>query len=63
MMAKGGFPSFYRLLIHPRIQIDNDIDRRDEDLGGDEDDHDPFEVFAWLDRSAKTTTRVDSISA
>ncbi len=33
-------------LIHPGIQIHHDVDGGDQDLGGDEDDDDPFEVFA-----------------
>lgn len=33
--------------IHASIQVHHDVDRRDQDFSCDEDDNDPFEVFAW----------------
>lgn len=54
-MGEEGFPVFFvRLLIHTGIQINHDIDRGDEDLGGDEDDDDPFEVFACCGKEKRT---------
>jgi hypothetical protein len=33
-------------LVHAGVQVDEDVDGGDDDLGGDEHDYDPLEVFA-----------------
>lgn len=42
-----------RGLVHTGVQIDEDIDAGDNDLGSDEDNDDPFKVFACKSRLAK----------
>ena len=33
-------------LVHPGVQVDEDVDGGDDDFGGDENDDDPFEILA-----------------
>jgi len=46
-------------LVHTSVQVDEDVDGSDDDFGGDEDDDDPFEVFAC--RKEKVSTRSQRI--
>lgn len=39
--------SIARHLVNTSVQVDEDVDAGDDDFGGDEDDDDPFEIFAY----------------
>jgi hypothetical protein len=45
--ALSSTTSFVRL-VYAGIQVDEDVDGCDDDFGGDENDDDPFEIFACL---------------
>lgn len=38
-------PSF--VLVYAGVQVDEDVDGGDDDFGGDENDDNPFEIFAY----------------